>query len=297
MLINNEFTEEKIQSPWQYAWSIFKRKNIAVTAMWASVLLIIITLSADFIVPHDASAQYVKVLLLPPYWMEGGSSTHILGTDDLGRDCLARLIQGAKFTLGGALLITLAISILGTIIGATAALTKGLKASILHHLLDTLLIIPTLLTALILIVMFGASYENSLIAVSLSLLPQFIRGIFLSIENELNKQYIIALRLDGATNLRILRCGILPNIIEPIITLLSRIFTMAILEISTLGFLGFGTQHDNVELGALIANSTDLIYSSPWLVFFPGLVIFIIISVFYIFTEGLRHAVLEGEEE
>lgn len=297
MLINNEFNEEKIQSPWQYAWSLFKRKNIAVTAMWASLLLILITLSADFIVPHNASTQYVKVLLLPPYWMEGGTSIHILGTDDLGRDCLARLIQGAKYTLGGALLITLAISILGTVIGATAALSKGLKASILHHLLDTLLIVPTLLTALILIVMFGASYENSLIAVSLSLLPQFIRGIFLSIENELNKQYIIALRLDGATNLRLLRCGILPNIVEPIIALLSRIFTMAVLEISTLGFLGFGTQHDNIELGALIANSTDLIYSSPWLVFFPGLVIFIIISVFYIFTEGLRHAVLEGEEE
>lgn len=296
MLINNEFNEEKIQSPLQYTWSIFKRNSLAITAMWGSLILILITLFADYIVPYAPSTQYVKHLLLPPYWVEGGNSAHILGTDDLGRDSLARLIQGIQLTLGGALAITIAVSILGCVIGATAALTKGLKASILHHLLDALLIIPTLLTALILIVMFGPSYENSLIAVSLSLLPQFIRGIYISIENELNKQYIISLRLDGATNVRLLRFGIFPNILEPIITLLNRIFTMAILEISTLGFLGFGTQFLDVELGALIASSIVLIYSSPWLVFFPGLAIFIIILVFNIFTEGLRHAVIEGED-
>ncbi len=296
MLINNEFNEEKIQSPLQYTWSIFKRNSLAITAMWGSLILILITLFADYIVPYAPSTQYVKHLLLPPYWVEGGNSAHILGTDDLGRDSLARLIQGIQLTLGGALAITIAVSILGSVIGATAALTKGLKASILHHLLDALLIIPTLLTALILIVMFGPSYENSLIAVSLSLLPQFIRGIYISIENELNKQYIISLRLDGATNVRLLRFGIFPNILEPIITLLNRIFTMAILEISTLGFLGFGTQFLDVELGALIASSIVLIYSSPWLVFFPGLAIFIIILVFNIFTEGLRHAVIEGED-
>ena len=297
MLINNEFNEEKIQSPLQYTWSIFKRKNVAFTSMWGVIILIFIALFADFIAPHSPSEQYVKQLLLPPCWAEGGNSINILGTDDLGRDSLARLLQGIQLTLGGALLITFAVSILGTIIGASAALTRGIKASILHHLLDTLLIIPTLLTALILIVVFGPSYENSLIAVSLSLLPQFIRGIYLCIENELNKQYIIALRLDGATNIRLLRFGIFPNIMEPIITLLNRIFTMAILEISTLGFLGFGSQYLDAELGALIASSIELIYSSPWLVLFPGLAIFIIILIFNIFAEGLRHAIIEVEEQ
>lgn len=297
MLINNEFNEEKIQSPLQYTWSIFKKNNLAVIAMWAGFILILITLFADFIVPSPSNTEYVKQLLLPPYWLEGGNSAHILGTDDLGRDSLARLIHGIQLTLGGALLISIAVSILGTIIGAGAVLTKGIKASILHHLLDALLIIPTLLTALILIVIFEPSYNNCLIAVSLSLLPQFIRGIYIAIENELHKQYIIALRLDGATNIRLLRFGIFPNIAEPMISLLNRVFTIAVLEISTLGYLGFGTQFWDVELGALIASSIELIFSSPWLVLFPGLTIFIIILVFNVFSEGLRHAVIEGEEE
>ena len=293
MSINNEFCEEKIQSPLQYTWSIFKTNSIAFTAMWGAIILIFIAMFADFITPEPASQQY----LLPPYWADGGNSVHLLGTDALGRDSLARLLEGVQLTLGGALLITFAVSILGTIIGASAALTKGVKASILHHLLDALLIIPTLLTALILIVVFGASYENSLIAVSLSLLPKFIRGIYFTIENELNKQYIISLRLDGATNLRLLRFGIFPNIMEPIVTLLNNIFTLAILEISTLGFLGFGSQFLDAELGALIAGNIELVFSSPWLVLFPGLAIFLIILIFNIFAEGLRHAIIKVEDE
>jgi len=297
MLINNEFNEEKIQSPLQYIWSIFKTNNIAFTAMWGAIILVFIALFADFIAPYSASEQAVKQFLLPPSWAEGGNSLNILGTDALGRDYLTRLLQGVQLTLGGALLITVSISILGTIVGATAALTKGVKASILHHLLDTFLIIPTLLTALILIVIFGASYENCLMAVSLSLLPQFIRGIYIGIEGELNKQYIIALRLDGATNIRLLRFGILPNMMEPMVTLLNRIFTLAILEISTLGFLGFGSQFFDAELGALIANSIELIFSSPGLVLFPGFAIFTIILIFNIFAEGLRHAIIDVEDE
>ena len=295
MLINHEFNEEKIQSPLQYTWSIFKTNNIAFTAMWGVIIVTFIALFADFIAP--APEQDVKQLLLPPYWAEEGNFNHILGTDALGRDSLSRLLEGIQLTLGGALLITFTISIFGTLIGASAALTKGVKASILHHLLDSFLVIPTLLTALILIVIFGASYENSLIAVSLSLLPQFIRGIYFSIENELNKQYIISLRLDGATNIRLLRFGIFPNIMESIVNLLNRIFTLAILEISTLGFLGFGSQLLDAELGASIACNIDQIFSAPWLVLFPGLAIFAIILFFNLFAEGLRHAIIEVEDE
>jgi cationic peptide transport system permease protein len=295
MLINNEFNEETIQSPLNYIWSIFKGKNIAVVAMWGVLFLISVAIFTDYIIPYSPALQHSDMLLLPPYWEEGAISSHLLGTDDLGRDTFSRLLKGIQLTLSGALMITIVISILGLIIGATAVLTKGLKASIMHHLLDALLTIPTLLTAIILIVLFGMSYENSLLAVSLSLLPQFIRGIYVCIENELTKQHIIALRLDGATNIRLLRYGIFPNIIEPLVTLLNRIFTMAVLEITTLGFLGFGANSEEVELGSLIAKSLELIYLSPYLVIFPGIAIFLIIIIFNIFSEGVRHAVIEGE--
>jgi len=296
MLINNEFNEQKIQSPWQYIWSIFLKNNFAVFAMWVGIALILISLFADVIVLNSPFSQDPEHLLSPPYWIEGGTTAHLFGTDDLGRDTLTRLIKGFQFTFGGALLITCAITFVGAIIGSTAALTRGIKASILHHLLDALLTIPTLLIALILIVLFGPSYQNALIAVSLSLLPQFIRGVYNTIGSQLNKQYVVALQLDGATNIRLLRFGIYPNILEPIVTLVNRIFTMAILEIATLGFLGFGTQSPDIELGKLISDSIDLSYLSPWLIILPGLVIFIIIMVVNVFAEGLRHAIIQGED-
>ena len=296
MLINNEFNEEKIQSPLRYIWAIFKSKSIAVIAMWFIIIVIAISLFAPWFVPHSPLAQHADKMLLPPYWIEGGDINHILGTDDLGRDSLSRLFHGLQFSLGGALLITLIVSLIGMIIGANAALTKGVKASVLHHLLDALLAIPSLLTALILIAIFGPSYFNCLIAISLSLLPQFIRGCYLAIEQELKKQYIVALQLDGATKTRLFRFGILPNILEPTITIINRLFTLAIIEITTLGFLGFGAQLPQTELGSLIASSSDLIYLSPWLVIFPGVSIFLVILMANVLSEGLRHAVIEGEE-
>lgn len=295
MLINNEFNEQKIQSPLQYIWTIFKNKNIAVISMWAVIFLVLMAIFADYIMPYSPTMQHPDMLLLPPYWVDGANQAFLLGTDDLGRDTFSRVLKGIQLTLSGALLITIGISILGLIIGSTAVLTKGVKASVMHHLLDALLTIPTLLTAIIFIVLFGMSYENSLIAVSLSLLPQFIRGIYFAIENELTKQHIIALRLDGATNHRLLRYGLFPNMIEPITTLVNRVFTMAILEITTLGFLGFGANSEEVELGSLIAKSIEFIYLSPYLVLIPGIAIFLIIIAFNIFSEGIRHAVIEGE--
>lgn len=296
MLINNEFDDQKIQSPWQYMWYIFKRKSISMAAMWGCIVFIAITIFADILVPYDPFSHYFNHILLPPSWFDNGDAGHLLGTDDLGRDSFSLLLKGIQLTLGGSLIITICITLIGIVIGATASVTKGMKASVLHHLLDALLTIPTLLIALILIVIFSPSYINCLIAVSLSLLPQFIRGIYVSIENEMNKQYVVALQLDGATKIRLIRYGILPNIIEPIITLITRIFTMAILEISTLGFLGFGNQIEQLELGALILYYIDFTYSSPWLVIAPGLTLSFIILLFNICSEGLRLSVLEMED-
>lgn len=296
MLINNGFNEDKIQSPLRYIWAIFKSKNIAVVAMWVMVILIMTSIFAPWFVPHSPLAQNADKMLLPPYWVEGGDINHILGTDDLGRDSFSRLFHGLQLTLGGAMVITLVVALIGMIIGATAALTKGLKASVLHHLLDALLVIPSLLSALILITVFGPSYYNCLIAISLSLLPQFIRASYLAIEQELSKQYIVAMQLDGATKFRLFRDAILPNILEPTITVINRLFTMAVIEIATLGFLGFGAQLPQTELGSLIASSVELIYLSPWLVTFPGIAIFFVIIIANVLAEGLRHAVIEGEE-
>jgi len=297
MLVNKEFAPDKIQSPMYYMWVTFKRNNISFTALWMVLILLFIVVFGDLITPYISSRHDIQENLLPPYWIEGGYSFHILGTDSIGQDLLTRLINGIKLTLGGALITTFAIGTLGIAIGASGALIKGVKGSILHHSFDVFLAIPTLLIALMVVFLFGGSYQNCLLAVLLSLLPQFIREIYLCVEAELNNEYIISLRLDGATNLRILRFGIIPNILEPLVTLVNRIFTLAVLEVATLGFLGFSSKAYDAELGALIAEGMGHIMTSPWLVLFPGITLFCIVLIFNVFAEGLRHAIIEVEDE
>ena len=296
MLINNEFDETKVRSPLHYVIHIFKGKLAAVLAAWAVFLLFIIVFFAEFISSHSPLTQNVDAILLPPYWLKGGDVSYLLGTDDLGRDTFARLLEAIQRTLLGAISVTAAVTFFGILIGSLASSVTGFRASVLHHLLDSLLAIPILLTALILIVIFGSSFENCLFAIAISLLPQFIRSIFLSIETEMDKPYITALRVDGVSGFKLIIKTIYPNILEPLITIINRIFTMAVIEITTLGFLGFGVQVDGSELGYIIATNLDFIYMSPTLVLAPGLAIFVIIFVSNILAEGFRHAILEADE-
>jgi len=297
MSVNKEFAPDKIQSPMYYMWLTFRRNNISFTALCLVFMLLFIAIFGNLLAPYVAPHHDIQENLLPPYWIDGGYSFHILGTDSIGQDLLSRLIKGIQLTLGGAIATTLAIIFIGLPMGASGALMKGTVASVLHHFFDVFLAIPALLIAFMIVFLFGASYEHCLLAVLLSLLPQFIRGIYLCVEAELNNQYIISLRLDGATNLRILRFGIIPNILEPLVTLTNRIFTLVILEIATLGFLGFGSKAYDAELGSLISEGMDYIFSSPWLILFPGIALFCIVLIFNILAEGIRHAIIEVEDE
>ena len=297
MLVNKEFAPDKIQSPMYYMWVTFRRNNISFTALCLVFMLLFITIFGDLLALYVAPHHDIQENLLPPYWIDGGYSFHILGTDSIGQDLLSRLIKGIQLTLGGAIITTLAIIFIGLPMGGSSALMKGSVASVLHHFFDVFLAIPALLIAFMIVFLFGASYEYCLLAVLLSLLPQFIRGIYLCVESELNNQYIISLRLDGATNLRILRFGIIPNILEPLVTLINRIFTLAILEIATLGFLGFGSKAYDAELGALVFEGMNYIFSSPWLILFPGIALFCIVLIFNILAEGIRHAIIEVADE
>jgi cationic peptide transport system permease protein len=296
MLINNKFNEETILSPSQYVWHLFKKKTTAMAAVWMGTILLIILFFAQYLMPHDPEAQTLSKILLPPYWLNGGDSSHVLGTDELGRDTFSRILQGIQITLGSALIVTLIIIGIGLFFGSLSASFRGLKASFLQHFLDSILVIPTLLLALIIVVILGTSFENCLYAIALSLLPQVIQGVHSAINTEMSKVHITALRLDGASNLQVLRYGIYPNISEPMVTLINHIFSMVVLEVTTLGFLGFGMQTNSLELGSLIASNFDLIYLSPTLIVAPGAAVFFIVFTFNVLAEGIRHAIIEGDE-
>ncbi|MCE0557595.1 MULTISPECIES: ABC transporter permease subunit [unclassified Motilimonas] len=294
MANHNVFREDHIRSPLAHSWFLYQQNTIGMVALWALIFILILTVIGPWIAPYPMDHKDVSALLKAPSWVEHGEVHFFLGTDDLGRDLLSQIIYGAQLTFGGAFLTVFLALVIGSVIGIIGGMSSGMQASVLHHFLDTLLSIPSLLLAIIIISVLGPGYFNTLLAVFLALLPLFTRAVYRAVHDELNKEYIIALRLDGATPLRILRYGILPNIVETFVSQTTRALTSAILDITALGFLGLGAQRPLPEWGTMLSDTMELVFLAPWTVTLPGLAILITILIINIVGEGLRQAILKG---
>ncbi|ATG73602.1 peptide ABC transporter permease [Zobellella denitrificans] len=289
----NIYPELKVRSPLEQAWELFRKNTLAMIGLWGLGFLTLFTLLGPWLAPHPPYEQFSQALLLPPSWAIDGNIDFFLGTDDLGRDLLSRLIMGARLTFGNGVLVVLVALLVGGCIGILGGMSKGLKASILNHLLDTLLSIPSLLLAIIFVAILGPGLFNTLLAITLALTPQFIRATYNAVSDEMQKEYITALRLDGANQWRILRFGVLPNLSDTIVSQTTRGLSAAILDITAVGFLGLGAQPPRPEWGAMLSDAVDLIYLSPWTVILPGLAILLSVLVVNMVGEGLRQAINE----
>jgi cationic peptide transport system permease protein len=295
MLSNNVYQEEHIPTPQERFLSSYRANSIAVLGFWCLSLLLLVTLLAPWIAPYDAQWKS-GVLLQPPSWNNLGTIEYFLGTDDLGRDILSRLIAGSRLTFGYAIVVAMLSAIIGTIIGVFAGMTKGLLSSVLNHLLDTVMSIPSMLLAIIFVAFLGTGEFNILLAIWFSLIPRFIRSVYTAVHNEVEKDYIIAARLDGENNFYLLWYSILPNIMAGIVAELTLAISVAILDITALGFLGLGAQAPSPEWGALLGDSIELIYIAPWTVTLPGLFITFTVIVVNLVGDGIRHAIEAGTE-
>ena len=289
----NIYPELKVRSPLEQAWELFRKNTLAMIGLWGLGFLTLFTLLGPWLAPHPPYEQFSQALLLPPSWAIDGNIDFFLGTDDLGRDLLSRLIMGARLTFGNGVLVVLVALLVGGAIGILGGMSKGLKASILNHLLDTLLSIPSLLLAIIFVAILGPGLFNTLLAITLALTPQFIRATYNAVSDEMQKEYITALRLDGANQWRILRFGVLPNLSDTIVSQTTRGLSAAILDITAVGFLGLGAQPPRPEWGAMLSDAVDLIYLAPWTVILPGLAILLSVLVVNMVGEGLRQAINE----
>ncbi|UKA30228.1 putrescine export ABC transporter permease SapC [Photobacterium damselae] len=290
---NNVYLEEVIPTQWERTWQHFRANSLAMFGLWCLLFLLLVTCTAHWLAPYSP-IQQVGELLMPPSWDNSGHVEFFFGTDDLGRDILSRLLIGTQLTFGYALLIALAASVIGFAIGVLAGMTKGLKSSILNHILDTVLSIPSLLLAIIMVAYMGPGEAHILLAVWLALIPRFIRAIYTAVHTEMEKDYIIAARLDGANNVYLLYNSVLPNILTVITTEMTRAISIAILDIAALGFLGLGAQPPMPEWGAMLGDSVDLIYLAPWTVTLPGLSIMFSVLVINLVGDGLRQALNAG---
>jgi cationic peptide transport system permease protein len=295
MLTTNIYQEEHIPTQFERFWKSFRANNPAMIGLWCLLFLILVTLLSPWITPYDAQ-QHTGNLLLPPSWDPTGTVDYFFGTDDLGRDILSRLIEGSRHSFGNALLITIIASLTGCTIGILAGMTSGLISSILNHLLDTIMSIPSLLLAIIFIAFLGIGEFNILLAICLALIPSFIRSVYTALRSEVEKDYIMAARLDGANNFYLLWNSILPNILPTIVSEITFALTVAILDISALGFLGLGASSSTSEWGTILGDSVELLYLAPWTVTLPGLTIMFTIITINLVGEGARQALNAGVE-
>ncbi|MEE2001601.1 ABC transporter permease subunit [Alkalimonas sp. MEB108] len=292
-----QWLHQKTQhGPLSQLWDSFRQQHAAVVGLMLFGFFTLIALFGPLLTPYDPYLQNPDALLLPPSWDDLGDVRYLLGTDDLGRDQLSRLIKGASYTFGIALVTALGALLFGLLLGVLAGMSKGFRASAFNHVLDLALTIPSLLLAIIIVAILGPGLVNTIWAIMLALLPQFVHGIRNTILQQLEQEYVIAYRLDGANNWQILRYVILPNTWEQLTVLFSMALSTAILDIAALGFLGLGAQAPAAEWGLMVADALDLIYLSPWSIALPGLLIFIAVLSVNLVSDGLRTAVRKRQE-
>jgi len=271
-------------------WQYFRESRGAVIGLVAFTLLVLAAIFAPLIAPHDPALQYRDAFLTPPVWQEGGRATFILGTDAIGRDILSRLIFGARYSLLiGAVVVILALTG-GILLGLIAGYFRGWIDVVIMRVMDIILAFPSLLLALVLVTIIGPGLFNAMLAIALVLQPHFARLTRAAVMSEKNREYVIAARVAGAGNLRLMFRTILPNCIAPLIVQATLSFSNAILDAAALGFLGMGAQPPTPEWGTMLADAREFILRAWWVVTFPGLAILLTVLAINLIGDGLRDA-------
>jgi len=271
-------------------WKQFSRNKGALIGLIIITLLIFIAIFADVIAPYDPTFQFEGRFLLPPAWVDGSMIEHLLGTDNVGRDILSRLIYGARLSLIIGLIVVTISLIFGVSLGLMAGYFGGMIDFCIMRLMDIIQALPSLLMALVIIAILDKSLTNAMIAISITVLPYYARLTRAAVIAEINKEYVIASRVAGAGPLRLMFITLLPNCLPPLIVQATLSFSSAILDAAALGFLGYGAQPPTPEWGTMLAEARSFIIQHPWIVTLPGLCILITVLAFNLMGDGLRDA-------
>lgn len=284
------YQEEFHPSPLQHTWLEFKENHIAVGGLFCFLFIVIIVLFCSILAPYDPLLQKADAILIPPAWEPSGGIMNVFGTDALGRDLLSRVMHGCQMTFGISIILVLVAMMIGVSVGAVTGMSKGVRSSIVNHTLDSIMAIPTLLIAIIIIAILGTGLVNSMWAIALALTPQFIHQTRDFVRQERKKEYVRAAQLDGAPPKQIFIRSILPNMGELLVVQGTLALSVAILDISALGFLNLGAQAPTPELGAMLSEGIEVAYIAPWSIALPGGAIFFMMLSINLVGDGLRSA-------
>ncbi len=269
-------------------WNSLKRSK---TGMFGAVILAIIVfmaLTANIISPYNPAKQDIMIKLMNPVWGEGGTWKHILGTDQLGRDILSRLIYGSRITLLVSFCGTIMSVIIGVVLGALSGYYGKWIDAIIMRLVDIQLSFPFTLMALFIAAVLGPGLQNIILIAGISgwvRYARLIRGEILSIRE---MEYVEAIRSLGGTDIRIIFRHIVPNVISPVIVLATLEVAKIVLMEASLSFLGMGVPIEIPTWGRMLADGRNYLVSAPWMAILPGLIITITVLGVNLLGDWLR---------
>ena len=266
------------------------RNKTAVAGLIIVAGFVLMAFFAPALSPHEPNEISLYDQLKPPAWTDGGSEKNILGTDDLGRDILSRIIYGARVSLIVAVVSVGLAFAFGTLLGSISGYYKGALDNVIMRIMDIILAFPYLLLAIVVVAYLGPSLENAMMAIGITYVPRFARIVRGSVLEECEKDYVMAAKAVGAKDWRIIFIAILPNCLGPLIVQTTLSFASAILDAAALSFLGLGAQPPTPEWGAMIARSRALILRASWVMTFPGIAILMAVLGFNLLGDGLRDA-------
>ena len=267
--------------------TVGKLSQSATAVAGAAIILVFVigALFAPLISPHDPVAQAISERQQPPF-----TPGYLLGSDELGRDILSRIIHGARISLVIGL-VSVGISLAaGLVIGTLSAYYGGWLDRIVMRLIDIMLAFPYILLTIVIVAILGSSLLNAMIAIGISQIPVYARVVRASVLAEKEADYVMAERSLGAGDLELMARTILPNCLAPIFVQATLGIGDAILSSAALSFLGLGAKPPTPEWGLMIANAKEFITSSWWIVTFPGIAILLTVLGFNLLSDSLRDA-------
>ncbi len=276
--------------PFKAFWQGFAANRGALAALLLFALIAAAALLAPWLSPYDPIEQFRDHMLTAPAWAAGGSRQFLLGTDELGRDMLSRLLHGGRVSLGIGLASVLLSMLPGVMLGLLAAFHQQWLSPAIMRVMDILLALPGLLLAICVITVLGPGLVNTVIAIAIGALPGYTRLTRAAALAEISKDYVTASRVAGASSLRLMFITVLPNCMAPLIVNASLSFSTAILETAGLGFLGLGVQAPLPEWGTMLSAARDYIERAPWVITLPGLTILASVLAINLMGDGLRDA-------
>jgi peptide/nickel transport system permease protein len=248
---------------------------------------LLVAIFAPSLTPHDPFAQDLNLRLIPPVWMEGSQSAHLLGTDQIGRDYLSRLIYGTRISMLIGILTVVTSGVIGITLGIIGGFYGGRTDDMVMFMITCRLSIPLILVALTVVALVGSSLAVVVLTLGLLLWDRFAVVARTTTMQVRNLDYIAAAQAAGASRAHVLLREVLPNIANHLVVVATLEMALAILLEASLSFLGLGVPPPLPSWGLMIAEAKEYMFFSPWVIMTPGVALFVLVFGINLLGDGL----------